>query len=187
MVAGPIDQLSVKQVSAIGENTLKKVPEWITWPQRARPQNLVWWWTSTVIVIAGLGWLAWWAMRPGTPSCDGKDMSPGDVCIFSNSSSKTYDEMLGPKVWLAVLAGAAALALLIWVSVVSARARKPTPAEAADFYRNAVQYRASVVASVAANPGDPVLAYHLERLDLLVGKAMERNGIVVRGQHVAVE
>ena len=187
MVAGPIDQLSVKQVSAIGENTLKKVPEWITWPQRTRPQNLVWWWTSTVIVIAGLGWLAWWAMRPGTPSCDGKDMSPGDVCIFNNSSSKTYDEMLGPKVWLAVLAGAAALAQLIWVSVVSARARKPTPAEAADFYRNAVQYRASVVASVAANPGDPVLAYHLERLDLLVGKAMERNGIVVRGQHVAVE
>lgn len=50
-----------------------------------------------------------------------------------------------------------------------------------------MQYRASVVASVAANPGDPVLAYHLERLDLLVGKAMERNGIVVRGQHVAVE
>ena len=86
-----------------------------------------------------------------------------------------------------VLAGAAALALLFRVSVVSARARKPTPAEAADFYRNAVQYRASVVASVAANPGDPVLAYHLERLDLLVGKAMERNGIVVRGQHVAVE
>jgi hypothetical protein len=43
VVAGPIDQLSVKQVSAIGENTLKKVSEWITWPQRARPQNLVWW------------------------------------------------------------------------------------------------------------------------------------------------
>lgn len=47
-MAGPIDQLSVKQVSAIGENTLKKVSEWITWPQRARPQNLVWWWTSTI-------------------------------------------------------------------------------------------------------------------------------------------
>ena len=182
----PAKHLTTKQITAVSDNTQKKVGEWITWPQRARASNLAWWWGSLTVAVLGLFWLGWWGMHPGAPSCDGETMSPGDSCIFTNGGAKSYDEMAEPKTALAIACAVIAVLLVAWVTTVSLRARKPTPAEAASFSATATAYRATVVESVQGNPDDAVMAYHLELLDKMVTKALERNGIEIRGHQVSV-
>ncbi|KXO91113.1 hypothetical protein [Tsukamurella pseudospumae] len=185
----------------------QKVAGWATWPAGVTGgwAYLLKFTAGAVVfcavVLGGVWWLA--AKMAPDAKCEGRAMSPGDVCEYHRGGSqygtleytKTYDQMVAdaanpshPVAWtVTVIVVVLALALIVAAVVRQLRRRNPTIEEVGEFARLRNAERAALVAAVEADPADTDAAQRLAALDREVDLIGSRNGFRMDGTAVLIE
>lgn len=178
------------------------VSRWVTWEEKSQ-SGIAWPLRISAVLIvvatvplAIIWWVVYKATRTQMPTCDGKAMSRGQVCMAfgRNGGTKTSDEMMHAPSTTAPVIGSVLTAVILGVVLliigfsfwVNSGGRKAELGEAIEFGQKYFAYRDDLMARISAAPHDQSLRHRLAALDQCVAKTAQHNGFRIDGRTVTV-
>ncbi len=179
-----------------------KLTRWATWPvgaghSSAHVAKFVAVTAAIAAAIVGVTWLFAAGSEESRPLCNGREMSPGEQCIFYNPErTLNYDQMMQraadsashPFAWTITIAVLILAALIIAGQVVRhLRSRTPTQDELHDFMVHVNDARTELEAKLAADRNDHEARRQLEVFGRAVDRFARENGFRVDGSRASLD